>query len=129
MGDKTKAALDAPDALGIENLFSSDIRRTIRAVTVHFLRNLGIGGLAFAISVGLVDKVTASVVPDEHVNYGYHSIDIRSAGSLSGHNNYSLRGRLNLSRGRRDLTGYYLMAYHSSWWAEGNFNEGHDDSG
>jgi hypothetical protein len=108
----------------IENRFSSGIRRTIRAVTARFLRNLGIGGLAVVVSVGLVDKVTADVVPPGHINYRYQSIDIRLAGGLSWQRNYALRGRLNISRGRRDLTGYHLMAYHSSWWAEGNFNEG-----
>jgi hypothetical protein len=81
-------------------------------------------GLAAVASISLVDKVDARVVPDKQIDYGYRIIDGTSDEWSRQQRQYSLNGQLSFSRGGRDLTGYYLMAYHSQWWAQGNFNEG-----
>ena len=107
-----------------ENHFSNGICRTIRAVTRRILRGLGIGGLAAVLLVVLAGKVNAYIMPNEQIRLGYNTANKSLGGYLSGRKQHSIRGQLNFSRGRRDLNGYYLMAYHSPWWAEGNFNEG-----
>ncbi|MGD8501584.1 MAG: PEP-CTERM sorting domain-containing protein, partial [Phycisphaerales bacterium] len=88
------------------------------------LRTFAISGLAAVASISLVDKVDARVVSGKQIDYGYRIIDGTLDEWSRQQKQYSLNGQLSFSRGGRDLTGYYLMAYHSQWWAQGNFNEG-----
>lgn len=108
----------------IEHHFLSKICRAFWVAAELFLRKCGISALAAIASFGLMDKVNANIVPHTRINYECHTADNILDGCSSGQKYYSLKGQLNFSRGKRDLIGYYLMAYHFPWGTRGNFNEG-----